>query len=84
MISTDKQVMPLPHNAKGKYYVTSDCDGCGECYPIAIRNIDGTEDGRLYFVFKQPETPQEDEFLREAMEQCPLHCMRDDGSYIDW
>lgn len=83
MVMTEERVERLPQNAKGKYYVTTVCNGCGLCYSIAIRNIDYTGDGKLYFVYRQPETPQEDEFLREAIEMCPLNCLRDDGIHLD-
>ncbi|MFQ5797198.1 MAG: ferredoxin [Bacteroidota bacterium] len=82
MVLTEERVERLPQNASGKYYVTSECNGCGLCYSIAMRNIDYTYDGKLYFVFKQPETQQEGEFLCEAMELCPLNCLKDDGAHL--
>ena len=83
METTVARAQRIPQNAKGKFYVTVECNGCGFCYSFAPESIDFTSDGKLYFVFKQPGTEAEVDHLREAIEMCPLECMRDNGDEFD-
>ncbi len=68
-----------PLNAKGKYYV--DCDSCLDhcCYDVFPAYFKWDEDSCSTYVFKQPETPQEEAECKEAMEYCPVEAIRDDG-----
>jgi len=65
-------------NAPGRYYVSEDCDGCAYCASVAPENFDFDKATNTYFVAKQPETEQEKEFVREAMEDCPIDAIRSD------
>lgn len=67
---------PLPHNAPGKYFTTMLCDGCAYCASVAPEIFDFEKDTNTYFVARQPETPEEEEFLREALEDCPVDAIR--------
>ncbi len=67
---------PLPNNAPGKYYTTVLCDGCAYCASVAPDNFDFEKTTNTYFVARQPETPEEEEYLREALEDCPVDAIR--------
>ena len=40
---------------------------------------DSNEDEGYSFVYKQPESPEEEELCREALEECPVEAIGDDG-----
>jgi ferredoxin len=67
---------PLPNNAPGKYFTTMLCDGCAYCASVAPENFDFEKTTNTYFVARQPATPEEEEFLREALEDCPVDAIR--------
>jgi ferredoxin len=67
-------------NAVGRYYVDDqciDCDQCRETAPDIFRRDEVT--GRSY-VFRQPETPEEEALCQEAMQNCPVEAIGDDGA----
>jgi ferredoxin len=69
-----------PPNAPGKYYVYREyCLSHGCCAELAPNNfmIDGPHEA---YVYKQPETPEEERQCREAMECCPMAAIFDDGA----
>jgi ferredoxin len=66
----------LPNNAPGKYYTTEDCDGCAYCASVAPENFDFEKSSNTYFVARQPQNSEEEEFVREAMEDCPVDAIR--------
>jgi ferredoxin len=66
----------LPHNVPGKFFTTSECDGCAYCASVAPDNFDFEKETNTYFVAKQPATPEEEEFVREALEDCPVDAIR--------
>lgn len=68
----------LPRNVPGKYYVTDDCDGCAYCAAVAPDNFEFDKPTNTYFVGKQPDNPDEEELVREAMEDCPVDAIRAD------
>jgi ferredoxin len=67
-----KEAQRLPDNVPGKYYTTEECDGCAYCASVAPENFDYEKDSNTYFVARQPQTPEEEEFVREALEDCPV------------
>jgi ferredoxin len=69
-----------PLNAKGKYYIDIDtCTCSAACEYYAPNHIVIDEsDYSAYFV-KQPETPDEEEQCREAMNCCPVEAILDNG-----
>jgi ferredoxin len=68
---------PQPdYNAPGKYFVSETCDGCAYCASVAPENFDFDKVTNTYFVSKQPATPEEQEFVREAQEDCPIDAIR--------
>jgi len=71
-----RELERLPNNVPGKYYTTEDCDGCAYCASVAPDNFDFEKDSNTYFVAKQPATPEEEEFVHEALEDCPVDAIR--------
>ena len=49
-----------PQNVSGKFYVDSQCIDCDLCREIAPDNFTRDDNGGHSFVFKQPETPEEE------------------------
>jgi ferredoxin len=76
MIATAER---LRANAWGRYYVTDECDACGICATHAPANFAQGWDGTYFAVLHQPEGVAEAVAVRQAMEACPLECIRDDG-----
>jgi ferredoxin len=72
----------LQDNAPGKYYVTSECNGCGVCFSQALQNFMYSNDSSYYFVYQQPVDVREEEDVRQAVELCPMNCIKDDGDLI--
>ncbi len=75
----------LPLNAPGKYYTTEECDGCAYCASLAPENFDYNKDTNQYVIARQPKTKEEEEFVQEAMEDCPVDAIRaaDNGTRKD-
>jgi ferredoxin len=67
-----------PLNVKGKYYV--DYDVCLHhcCFDIAPNNFKLDQDCVAY-VFKQPETLEEESQCKNAKDCCPVEAIHDDG-----
>lgn len=66
-------------NVKGKYYVDDQCIDCDLCRETAPENFTRSDDGGYSFVFKQPESPEEEELCQEALEGCPVEAIGEDG-----
>ncbi len=63
-------------NVEGKYYTTEDCDGCAYCASVAPDNFNFDRETSSYYVSKQPATVEEEEFVSEAMDDCPIDAIR--------
>lgn len=66
-------------NAPGKYWVDGSSLICGLCPRLAPNNCRISEERSTCEVFKQPETPEEEAQLRDAMTQSCVQCIHDDG-----
>ena len=66
----------LPYNVPGKYYTTELCDGCAYCAAVAPENFDFEKSTNTYFVARQPRGAEEEEFIQEAMDDCPVDAIR--------
>jgi ferredoxin len=60
-----------PENVPGRYFVDESCIASKYCVSAAPRNFRMTESGHAY-VYRQPETPEEEEQCREALAGCPV------------
>ena len=79
MDSTDSK--KLPTNCDGRYYTTEECDGCAYCASVAPENFDFDKETNTYYVSKQPANGEEEDFLREAMEDCPVDAIRKNANH---
>ena len=60
-----------PENVEGQFYVDDQCIDCDLCRETAPANFKRNDDGGHSFVYKQPESPEEEALCKEAMEGCP-------------
>lgn len=70
----------LPSNVPGKYFTTEECDGCAYCASVAPDNFDFEKKTNTYFVARQPGTRDEEDMVREALDDCPVDAIRVDES----
>jgi ferredoxin len=68
-----------PDNKEGKYYVDDQCIDCDLCRETAPNNFQRNEDGGYSYLYKQPESEEEEKQCKEAKEGCPVEAIGDDG-----
>jgi ferredoxin len=68
-----------PDNVAGAFYVDTQCIDCDVCRDTAPSNFGRNDDGGYSYVFKQPESDEEMEQCKEAMDACPVEAIGDDG-----
>jgi len=66
-------------NVPGAFYVDKDCIICTLCSDLAPDCFKESKDEDHDYVYKQPETEQEFQTAKDAMEQCPVDAIGDDG-----
>ena len=66
-------------NAKGPYFVDSECIDCDACRAAAPSNFTRNEAEGYSYVYKQPDTDEEKRECEEAMEECPVDAIGDCG-----
>ncbi|MGA1201730.1 MAG: ferredoxin [Planctomycetota bacterium] len=66
-------------NIAGKWYVDLECIDCDLCRTTAPENFKANEDEGYSFVFKQPESDEEAELCQQALEECPVEAIGNDG-----
>lgn len=69
----------LPDNVDGRFYVDSSCIDCDLCRQTAPENFSRNEDAGYSFVSKQPEGEQEEQNCNDAVEECPVEAIGNDG-----
>ena len=69
----------IKENVPGKYYIVDKCIGCALCYELSPRNFSMNLDEGYDFVFKQPETKEDEARCLKAKQSCPAEAIRDDG-----
>lgn len=67
-------------NVAGKWYVDKTCILCSLCSEIAPLSFRESKDRDHDVVFKQPQGEAELEAARNAMQQCPVEAIGDDGA----
>ena len=72
---TDKVESSVP----GPWYVDTQCIDCDLCRQTAPANFERNEDEGYSYVHKQPETDKEREQCQEALEECPVEAIGEDG-----
>ena len=65
-------------NAAGKYYVDSNCIGCGQCMDIAGDFFAETPDTGV-FVKVQPVEQKSIDLCEQALANCPVEAIGNDG-----
>lgn len=69
----------LEDNVPGKYYVDENCIDCDLCRQTAPENFRRNDDAGYTYVFKQPESQEEEENCADALAECPVEAIGDDG-----
>ena len=69
-------------NVAGPFYVDDQCIDCDLCRETAPASFKRNDDGGHTYVYKQPETPEEEALCKEAMEGCPVEAIGNDGAII--
>ena len=67
-------------NVPGPYYVDKSCIFCNLCMEVAPTIFKEADSGDHDIVMKQPETPEEVTQTKDAIEQCPVTAIGDDGA----
>lgn len=73
------RTMKWEDNVPGKFYVDQECILCSVCTDAAPDNFKMSDDEDHDVVFKQPENDEETAQCYEAMENCPVEAIGDDG-----
>ncbi len=73
--NTDK----VADNVDGAWFVDTNCIDCDLCRQTAPDNFERNEDDGYTYVSKQPENGEEEELCQEALEECPVEAIGDDG-----
>jgi len=67
-------------NVPGPFYVDKECILCSLCVDVAPKSFKESEFGDHDVVFKQPENEAEMREALDAMEQCPVNAIGQDGA----
>jgi ferredoxin len=66
-------------NVPGKFYVDKECILCSLCCDLAPNNFKESGEGDHDIVYKQPEGEEELKQCADALEQCPVEAIGNDG-----
>ena len=66
-------------NVEGKFFVDDQCIDCDLCRETAPANFKRNDDGGHSYVYKQPDTPEEESLCQEAMDGCPVEAIGNDA-----
>jgi ferredoxin len=64
-----------PDNKAGKYFVDDQCIDCDACRTEAPANFTRNDEHGYSYVIKQPESPEEEEKCKAALEACPVEAI---------
>lgn len=67
----------VPGQVDGPYFVDTQCIDCDLCRETAPDNFRRNDEEGFSYVYKQPETDEERELSREALENCPVEAIGD-------
>lgn len=68
-----------PDNAPGKYFVDTQCIDCDVCRVTAPGNFRREEEKGYSYVFRQPESADQEAQCQEAMDSCPVEAIGNDA-----
>ncbi len=63
----------------GAYYVDTQCIDCDLCRETAPANFMRNDEEGFSFVYKQPESPEEETLCKDALDNCPVEAIGNDG-----
>ena len=66
-------------NVAGSWYVDKSCILCSLCSDLAPKSFRESKEGDHDVVFKQPETPEEETLSKDALDNCPVEAIGNDG-----
>ena len=66
-------------NVKGRYFVDLQCIDCDLCRETAPDNFKRNEEDGYSYVYKQPETEEEEILCAESLAGCPVEAIGDCG-----
>ena len=67
-------------NIPGAFYVDNTCIRCDVCVQVAEKHFKLDSDNEEHaFVYAQPKTEEEKMACQEAIENCPIEAIGDDG-----
>jgi ferredoxin len=69
----------FPINAPGKYYCDSNCIDCGLCRETCPEVFVRNDEGGHSYVTRQPINAEEEALCQEALGNCPVGAIGDDG-----
>jgi ferredoxin len=69
----------VTRNATRKFYVNELCIGCTLCHETAPGHFQTNDEEGVDFVFRQPETPEEETLCMKARDSCPVDAIKDNG-----
>ena len=70
----------LPDNVPGKYYVDRQCIDCDVCRDTSPSNFTRNEENGYSYVYKQPDSLEEEALCQEALNACPVEAIGDDSA----
>ena len=69
-----------PENITGKFYVDNQCIDCDLCRQTAPDFFSRNADKGYSYVSKQPLTDEEKKLCQQALEECPVEAIGNDGA----
>ena len=69
----------VPGQAPGRYYVDSQCIDCDLCRETAPANFMRNDEQGFSYVYKQPENEEEETLSKDALDNCPVEAIGNDG-----
>jgi ferredoxin len=69
----------VPGQPDGEYYVDHQCIDCDLCRETAPANFSRNEEEGFSYLSKQPETDEERQLCKDAMDNCPVEAIGDNG-----
>ena len=70
----------VPGQPPGRYYVDSQCIDCDLCRETAPANFQRNDEQGFSYVYKQPESAEEETLSKDALDNCPVEAIGNDGT----